>query len=222
MKNIGLIITAVSILTIGPVQAREARTPKGVVVVGVLGNVAPTLIWRQFDPSTGKLLSFSVTQNIGVNVKKSLSGLFSALGRAGRADKRYAPNGAGVSYRMAELPPGIYVLEAANTDTSMLVFEGNVPVVRIVAGQTSYVGDYTMQIIKGEGARAIAAGRAVAGAQAFLATFPKIKSPLGGDSGGTATLDCKGKGVAFASQLVCDANLSTVSNTTFSNVTIGS
>ncbi len=216
MKKIGLITIVLSILMIVPAEARKDKAAKGVVVVGVLGTSAPTLIWRQFDPSTGKLLSFSTVQNVGDNVKKSLSGLFGALGRAGRADKRYTPNEAGVSYRMAELPPGVYVLEAVNTDNRMAVFEGSVPIVRITARQTSYVGDYTIQIIKGEGGRTIAAGRTLSGAQAFLATFPKIKSPLSADSGGTATLDCKGKGVAFASQLVCDSDLSLVSDIVFS------
>ena len=214
MKITGLITLAIALLAVGPVQAKETKSPKGVVVVGVVGTVAPDLIWRQFDPSTGKLSTFSVAKNVGSNAKKAVSGLFGALGRAGRADKRYGLNAAGVSYTMAELPPGIYVLEAANTYAQMSVFDGSVPIIQIAAGQTSYVGDYNIQIVKGEGGRTVAAGRSVDGAKAFLATFPKIKSPLGSDRGGTATLDCKGKGVAFASQLVCDGDLSTVRNIT--------
>ena len=77
MKNIGMIAIAAGVLAFGPAQAKERPPTKGVVVIGVVGDVAPDLIWRQFDPSTGKLLPFSVAKNVGTNAKKSVSGLFS-------------------------------------------------------------------------------------------------------------------------------------------------
>lgn len=216
VKKISLITTVISLFAVYPAQARTTDATRGVAVIGVRGDIAPGLVWRQFDPSTGKLLPFSVAQNVGTGARKALSNLFGGLGRLGRADKRYDANEAGVSYRMSELPPGTYVLEAVNADGRRSVFGGSVPIVRINAGQASYVGDYTVRIDKDEGGRAIAAGRTVSGARAFLATFPKVKSSLVDGDSGTATLDCRGKSVAFADQLVCDSDRSLVSSITFS------
>lgn len=218
VKKISLITMAVNLMAVYPAQARNTDATKGVAVIGVRGDIALGLVWRQFDPTTGKLLPFSVARNVGTGTRKALSNLFSGLGRLGRGDKRYDASEAGVSYRMSELPPGSYVLEAVNADGRRSVFNGSVPIVRVSAGQASYAGDYTVTIDKDEGGRAIAAGRTVSGARAFLATFPKVKSPLVDGDSGTATLDCRGKSVAFADQLVCDSDRSLVSNITFTSV----
>jgi hypothetical protein len=212
MQLVHFTICMLSIFAIHPAQADDSDAINGVVVIGVKGDFPPDFTWRPFDTSTGKLLTFNVVQNVASETKKQLSSLFSDLGRLGRRDKRYKLNKAGVSYRMAKLSPGTYVLETITTPKRWSAFQGQVPIVRVVAGQAAYVGDYIIEEDKNSGGRAYAAGYSTADASVFLAAFPKVTSPLVADGYGTATIDCRGKLVAFASQLVCDADQSLVTN----------
>lgn len=195
-------------------DAIETDEAQGTVVIGVKADFAPEFTWRPFDPSTGKLQSFKVVKNITDEAQKKLSGLFSALGRFGGRDKRYDSNKAGVSYRFAKLSPGTYVLETIAVPGRWTAFNGPVPIVRIVSGKATYVGDYLIERHK-SGGRATSTGFSVDDARAFLATFPKETIPFEDDGFGTATLNCRGKLVAFASQIVCDADQSLVSHVAF-------
>ena len=215
MKGFFLAIAAMGVVAPSAGVADEPNLANGVVVVGVKADFAPDFTWRPFDPTTGKLLPFKVVRNITQESKKQLSSLFSGLGRLGRRDKRYDSNSAGVSYRMAELPPGTYVLETIAVPGVRMALNGQVPIVRIAAGRTTYVGDYLIERDKKKGGRASDAGRSFAEARAFLAAFPKVTEPLTDDGSGAATFDCFGKLVPFASQLVCDSNKSLVSNIAF-------
>ncbi|MEK6637303.1 MAG: hypothetical protein AABY88_04385 [Pseudomonadota bacterium] len=215
MKKVALITLFVSNVAFYPAYAGDNEPTKGVAVIGVKGEFSPEFTWRSFDPLTGKLLPFSVTKNVTKGAQKALSNLFGGLGRLGRSDKRYNRNRDGVSYRMAELRPGTYVLETVTVNRRWSVLDGQVPIVRVVSGQATYVGDYTIEVGKKKGAKALAAGRSVTDASAFLATFPNVKASLVDEGSETATLDCKGKLVAFADQLVCDSEQSLVSNIAF-------
>ena len=198
MKAITLIIVAAIVPALCPAQAGEPAESDGTVVIGVRGDPSQEVTWRPFDPSNGKLLPFKLVDNIATESKKQFSALFSGLGRLGRRDKRYDNSKVGVSYRMAELPPGTYILATVNTAKRRAIFTGPVPIVRITGGKASYAGDYTIEIDEKVGGRATALGRSLVDAQGFLAAFPKIKNPLLNAGSGTATFDCHGKFVPFA------------------------
>lgn len=192
----------------------EADGPEGIVVIGVKADFTPEFTWRPFDPSTGKLRPFKVVKNVADEAQKKLSGLFSTIGRFGGRDKRYVSNEAGISYRFAKLAPGSYVLETVAVPGRWTAFDGQVPIVQIVSGKASYVGDFLIERDK-SGARATAIGSSLNGARTFLAAFPKESSILVEEEIGNATLDCRGKLVAFASQIVCDTEQSLVKEVRF-------
>ena len=205
---------ALAVLAGAPLTAGKPDREKGAVVIGVVGALEPTLTWRPFDPATGKLLPFRITQNVAKGAQAKLTELFSGFGRLGRADKRFHRSDTGVSYRFAELPPGFYVLEAITAGRRRSVFGGTVPVVRIVAGQTTYAGDHAVRIDRQVGGRADPVRRDAERARQFVSTFPDLPSVLTEDDSGSATLICVGKPVAFADQIVCDAERSVVSDIT--------
>ena len=213
MKIVTRSVIVASLIT-SPAFATESESEPGAVVIGIVGDIDPMLAWREFDPATGKLKPFRVTSNLATGTKTQVSELFSMIGRLGKSDKRYRRNAAGVSYRIAKLPPGFYVLEAINTGRRRSLFEGTVPVVQIIANRTTYAGDHGIQVDAKEGGTTTAIGRDASKAQEFLLTFPDMPDVLGEGESGTATLRCFGKGVAFADQLVCDSERSAVSDLT--------
>ena len=216
MTKLSLVFLAsVAVLT-SPAHSQESEPGKGMAIVGVAGDARPTLTWREFDQTSGRLKSFEVTKNVASGAGRALSEVFGGLGRLGRSDKRFAPNAAGVSYAIVSLKPGTYVLEAMTLRRRRAVFAGQVPVVRIEAGQATYAGDYAIAIDKGIGGVATAQGRSLAGATSFIAMFPKVTDGIVDGNSGTATLNCSGKLVAFADQIVCDADQSRVTGIVFS------
>ena len=208
-----VLLASVAVLA-SPSVAQESEAGKGMVLVGVAGDALPVLTWREFDPGTGRLKPFEVTKDVVSGAGRALSEVFSGLGRLGRSDKRFAANAAGIRYGIVSLKPGTYVLEALTLGRRRAVFAGQVPVVRIEAGQATYAGDYAISIDKGIGGVAIAKGGSLAGATSFVAMFPKVTDRVVDAGSGTATLDCLGKPVAFADQIVCDADQSRVSSIT--------
>lgn len=216
MTNLPLVLLTSVVVLASPAHSQDSEPGKGMAIVGVAGDAQPALTWREFDPTTGRLKSFEITKNVASGAGRALSEVFGGLGRLGRGDKRFAPNAAGVSYTIVDLKPGIYVLEALTLGRRRAVFSGQVPVVRIEAGQATYAGDYAIAIDKGIGGVATAQGRSLAGATSFVAVFPKVTDGVVDGNSGTATLDCSAKMVAFADQIVCDADQSRVTSIAFS------
>ena len=214
MKKLPFMFLVLAAALASPARSQESEPGKGMVIIGVAGDAQPVLAWREIDPVTGRLKPFEVTKNVASGAGSALSDVFGGLGRLGRRDKRFAPNAAGMSYSVVSLKPGTYILEALTLGRRRAVFAGPVPIVRIEAGQATYAGDYAIAVEKGIGGVATAKGRSLAGAANFVAMFPKVTDKLVEVGSGTATLSCVGKLVAFADQIVCDAEQSRVTGIT--------